>query len=65
MIKTTCPRCKEIEKYCICLSCIDEIHERKMTEADDKIGFWLSAALEDDKVCKEMKEDIRSWFDQF
>ncbi len=35
-----------------------------MTEEDFAIGFWLSAALEDDKTCKEFKEDIRAWFDQ-
>ena len=26
-----------------------------------KVGPWLSAALEDRKVCEEMKADIRSW----
>ena len=30
-----------------------------------EIGKWLSAALEDDSVCKEMKEDITRWFDRF
>lgn len=29
---------------------------------DPPIGKWLSAALDDDGVCKEMKDDIRSWF---
>ncbi len=27
------------------------------------IGFWLSAALEDPKVCDKMKADIESFFD--
>ena len=30
--------------------------------ADDKIGSWLSAALEDPGVCAEMKADIEQWF---
>ena len=31
-------------------------------DADVKIGAWLSAALEDDNVCAEMKVDITRWF---
>ena len=31
-------------------------------DADVKIGSWLSAALEDDNVCAEMKVDITRWF---
>lgn len=27
------------------------------------VGSWLSAALDDPKVCDEMKADIREWFD--
>lgn len=27
------------------------------------IGSWLSAALDDPKVCAEMKRDINEWFD--
>ncbi len=30
--------------------------------ANEKVGAWLSAALEDPKVCKEMKTDIEEWF---
>lgn len=29
----------------------------------DKLGEWMSAALDDPKVCKEMKADLMSWFD--
>lgn len=25
--------------------------------------MWLSAALDDEKVCKEMKDDINNWFE--
>lgn len=32
-------------------------------KADYKIGWWLSAALEDSNVCAEMKADIRAWFE--
>lgn len=33
--------------------------------ADDlwPVGSWLSAALDDPKVCAEMKRDINEWFD--
>jgi len=33
------------------------------TKEDDGIGKWLSAALDDPKVCAEFKADIRAWFD--
>jgi len=29
---------------------------------DDRIGKWLSAALEDLSTCAEMKADIEAWF---
>ncbi|WP_084398330.1 hypothetical protein [Henriciella aquimarina] len=32
-------------------------------EICEKLGSWLSAALEDDNVCDEFKADIRAWFD--
>jgi hypothetical protein len=32
-------------------------------KASKKIGAWLSAALSDENVCSEMKEDIKVWFD--
>lgn len=34
-----------------------------MRVASERLGVWLSAALEDPGVCEEMKRDIRSWFD--
>lgn len=30
----------------------------------NRLGSWLSAALEDPAVCEEMKSDIRDWFAQ-
>jgi hypothetical protein len=30
--------------------------------AADKLGSWLSAALDDPNVCAEMKADIEAWF---
>ena len=30
--------------------------------ADEKIGKWLSAALEDPTTCSAMKDDINEWF---
>lgn len=35
-----------------------------MIDYTDYVGKWLSAALEDENVCDEMKEDIRKHFDQ-
>lgn len=32
-------------------------------DAADRIGKWLSAALEDPGVCAEMKADINAWFE--
>lgn len=49
----------------------ETIPEREKRLADAKrnrgdviiaIGMWLSAALEDDGICAEMKDDIRKWF---
>lgn len=31
-------------------------------EASDRLGAWLSAALDDPKVCDAMKADIEAWF---
>jgi hypothetical protein len=31
-------------------------------EEHPEIGKWLSAALDDPMVCKEMKTDINNWF---
>jgi hypothetical protein len=31
--------------------------------SDKALGKWMSAALEDDKVCAEMKADILEWFE--
>lgn len=40
-----------------------EAKNSQLCTAADKIGMWLSAALDDDKVCVEMKSDIREWMD--
>lgn len=32
-------------------------------QTERAIGSWLSAALEDDTVCAEMKADIRAWME--
>src|SRR5216684_349137 len=36
---------------------------REIDQADYKIGWWLSGALEDPNVCAEMKADINKWFE--
>lgn len=33
------------------------------TVDDLVVGKWLSAALEDPKVCQAMKDDINEWFE--
>jgi hypothetical protein len=32
-----------------------------MIQVDERIGFWLAAALEDPGTCDEMKADIAAW----
>lgn len=34
----------------------------RLRAANEKLGSWMSAALEDGQVCEEMKRDIRDWF---
>ena len=44
---------------------LDAIEARvnRLREARDEIGPWLSAALDEEDVCEEMKRDIRLWMD--
>lgn len=35
----------------------------RASETTYKVGRWLSAALEDDAVCQEMKDDIIAWME--
>lgn len=35
---------------------------RVTEDASDRLGRWLSAALDDPGVCAEMKDDINAWF---
>lgn len=37
-------------------------YEEKLTPAEDKLGAWLSASLEDPSSCKEFKQDVENWF---
>lgn len=34
-----------------------------MTPEEQRIGAWLSAALDDPHVCEDMKRDITAWMD--
>src|SRR5262245_3440359 len=36
--------------------------KQRLLEACDGVGKWLSAALDDPKVCDEMKADINAFF---
>jgi hypothetical protein len=38
---------------------------RSVSDEDKAIGSWLSAALDDPKVCAEMKRDINAWLAQY
>jgi hypothetical protein len=40
-----------------------EALERFLSISRDKLGPWLSAALEDPSVCDEMRADISAWFE--
>lgn len=65
------PLSKDIDNYVLAAArwiwalCYHEQAKRynRLKEAADPIGGWLSAALDDEKVCEEMKRDIRSWFE--
>ena len=37
--------------------------QEEMKEAAYRLAPWLSAALDDPKVCQEYKNDINAWFD--
>lgn len=39
-----------------------EADNEALRAGNDKLGPWMSAALEDEAVCGEMKADIRAWF---
>lgn len=39
-------------------------HDPEMTVAEDKLGGWLSAALEDPEACVEFKEAVKDWFNE-
>ena len=38
---------------------------RTMGDVEQKLGAWMSSALDDPAVCDAMKDDVRQWFDQF
>lgn len=39
-------------------------YEPTLSPAEDKLGSWLSAALEDPEACKEFKQDVENWFQE-
>ncbi len=47
--------------YCTCHDAADTLPA--IIETSDKLGFWMSAALDDETTCDEMKADINRWFD--
>ena len=41
---------------------VDPVLHHRAIMASVRLGSWMSAALDDPKVCDEMKADIREWF---
>lgn len=39
-------------------------YEEKLTKAEDELGSWLSASLEDPAACKEFKQSVEAWFNE-
>ena len=39
------------------------LEKHRLQDGNERIGKWLSAALDDPAVCSDMKADIRAWFD--
>lgn len=37
---------------------------QQRSAVEHKLGFWLSAALDEPNACDEFKTDIRNWFEQ-
>lgn len=40
-----------------------EQYDKLVDACVNNVGSWLSASLDDPMVCKEMKADVRKWFD--
>lgn len=38
---------------------------RRTRPEDEALGAWMSAALDDPRVCDQMKRDIEAWFSTF
>jgi len=58
-----CPECEmnELNKQAAFELAAKHIEKFKLM-IRDTVGPWLSAALESEVVCEEMKEDIRKFF---
>jgi hypothetical protein len=39
-----------------------ESNGKALRKASENLGKWMAAALDDPKVCTEMKADINAWF---
>jgi len=41
-----------------------KMHEEieRLKAGNERVGPWLSAAMEDPNVCAEMKQDVDAWF---
>jgi len=38
------------------------LEKHRLQDGNERIGKWLSAALDDPAVCADMKADIHAWF---
>ena len=64
MTPSFCNNCHTCKTADVALAA-GSVTKRDETEADKKLGFWLSAALDDPYVCNELKEDIIDWMETF
>jgi hypothetical protein len=51
-----------IDEHKAAASEVGDIDLDQLLYRTDELGKWMSAALDDPKVCAEMKADIQSWF---
>jgi len=53
---------KELAKIFNALAVGHALEKHQLQDGNERIGRWMSAALEDPQVCEEMKTDVRAWF---
>jgi hypothetical protein len=54
---------KELVKIFNALAVSHALEKHRLQDGNERLGKWMSAALDDPLVCEEMKSDIRAWFE--